>query len=347
MKTEDEGATPSNDYVVGRLKRNLSLPRSWIGTLVTHRGSSVAGDTNRVYGADARLVFYDRLEFDSYILRSDTPGKSGQNQARRFRTRWADDELIVGAEYNAVQANFNPEVGFIRREDIDHYAGEFTWRPQLRGNDAIRNVSMGTNVAYYARASTGKVETRTQEMSLGMQFEDGASINFGVTQTFDRLVESDRIRGISVAAGDYKYLDYSASFRTDQSEKISGSGSIDWGEFWDGRRRSLRAGLGLKPNFRLNLALDYRRDNVQLREGSSITDLVGARFIYGFSGRSFFNAFVQYNGATHEISTNIRFNVMYRPLSDLYLVYNDRRDTERGEVRERAFIVKLTNLISF
>jgi hypothetical protein len=34
-------------------------------------------------------------------------------------------------------------------------------------------------------------------------------------------------------------------------------------------------------------------------------------------------------------------------MSDLYLVYNDTRDTLTGQVRERAFIVKLTNLFSF
>ena len=44
---------------------------------------------------------------------------------------------------------------------------------------------------------------------------------------------------------------------------------------------------------------------------------------------------------THEVSTNIRFNITYRPLSDIYLVYNDRRSL--GHVlMERAFIVKVT-----
>jgi hypothetical protein len=346
MKTQHLGSTPSNNYLVGRLKRNL-FTRSWIGGLVTDRESTLPGDYNRVYGADARFVFYDRLEFDSYLLKSDTPGREGNDQARRFKTAWVDDELVAGAEYNAVQPNFNPEVGFIRRDDIEHYAGEFTWKPRLESSDAVRNLTMGTQLAYFGSSSTGKVETRTQEVNLGMLFENNASIDFAAVQTFDRLIAPVRIRGIRVAPGDYDYLGYSASFNTDQSEKIGGSGSIDWGEFWNGRRRSVAAGLTVKPDVRFSLALDYRRDKVALTEGSSTTDLIGARFIYGFGPKSFFNGFLQYNGATHEISTNIRFNIMYRPLSDLYLVFNDRRSTDRGEVIERAFIIKLTNLISF
>jgi hypothetical protein len=47
------------------------------------------------------------------------------------------------------------------------------------------------------------------------------------------------------------------------------------------------------------------------------------------------------------VSSNIRFNITHHPLSDLDLVYNDRRDTMNGQLVERAFIVKLTNLFSF
>ena len=95
------------------------------------------------------------------------------------------------------------------------------------------------------------------------------------------------------------------------------------------------------------LGRSYRRDEVDLGAGSSTSNLVGTRFDYGFTPRSFLNAFFQYIGSIEEFSTNIRFNLMYRPLSDLYLVYNDRRSTDTGETIERAFIVKLTNLISF
>jgi hypothetical protein len=105
--------------------------------------------------------------------------------------------------------------------------------------------------------------------------------------------------------------------------------------------------MALKPTYRMTLDLSYTRNRVELLDRLSTSDLVGGRFIYGFSPRSFFNAYVQYNGSTHEVSTNIRFNIMYRPLSDLYLVYNDRRNTDRGELMERAFIVKLTNLFNF
>jgi hypothetical protein len=69
--------------------------------------------------------------------------------------------------------------------------------------------------------------------------------------------------------------------------------------------------------------------------------------IYAFTPRAFVNAFIQYNADTHLVSSNLRFDLIHRPLSDLYIVYNDTRDTLGAQLRERAFIVKLTNLFDF
>ena len=46
-------------------------------------------------------------------------------------------------------------------------------------------------------------------------------------------------------------------------------------------------------------------------------------------------------------SSNLRFDILHHPLSNLYVVYNDRRSSMRGEPNERALILKLTNLFTF
>ena len=42
--------------------------------------------------------------------------------------------------------------------------------------------------------------------------------------------------------------------------------------------------------------------------------------------------------------TNIRFNLIHRPLSDIYVVWNDARGTS---IQNRAFIVKYSHNIDF
>ena len=346
MRTERAGAVPANNFLVGRMKRSL-WTNSWIGALTTSRDSTIAGDFNRVYGADAHLEFYDRLSVDSHLLLSDTPGLSGQNQGRQLQVAWRDDEFTMGAGYNQLQPNFNPELGFIRRGNNTKYDGAVSWNPRIESSDVLRNLVFGTDIEYHESAATGEIETRIQSVDLGIRFENNASISVAMNETFDRLLNPFEIRrGVAIGTGDYSYLDYSARAVSNPGRRMSADVSVDWGEFWDGDRTSFRGAINMKPNYHFSVNVDYRRDQVDLPGGRFTTNLVGTQLNYAFTPRAFLNGLFQYNATTRQISSNIRFNLIHRPLSDLFLVYNDLRDTD-GRSQQRAFIVKLTNLLDF
>ncbi len=347
MKTESTATIPSNTYTVGRVKQNL-LTNSWVGGIFTNRDSTLEGDYNRLFGADAFFQFSNRLEFDGYVLKTETPGLTEKDQARRFATAWRDEELVIGASYSDIQTNFNPEVGFVRRPNATKYAGEFSFNPLIESSRSIRNLIFGTILEYFEDGTTEQVETRIQDLNLGIRFQNGASINYLLAETFERLNRVFRIRpAVGIPAGDYKFRRQRISASSDATEKISGGGSVGWGKFWDGESESFTANLSVKPNYRLNVDLNYSRNQVDLVGGSFTTNLLGLRFVYAFNARAFFNAFIQYNAERNEVSSNLRFNIIHRPLSDLFVVYNDRRSTANAQVVERALIVKFTNLFNF
>ena len=58
----------------------------------------------------------------------------------------------------------------------------------------------------------------------------------------------------------------------------------------------------------------------------------------------FLNAFVQYNGRDDVWLSNIRFNLIHRPLSDIYVVWNNARG---AATRSAACIVKYTHSFAF
>lgn len=347
MKTERKDATPSNTFLVGRFRKNYRN-NSWIGALITDRESTAAGDYNRVYGSDVNLRLKENLEISSYLLRSDTPGKSGRNLAGLADVGWRDNDWSVSASHDFVQTNFNPEVGFIRRANAAHTQADASWRPRLRDSKVIRNFNFFSSADYFESSMTGKVETRMQNFNTGVFFQNTSNINFNVFRTFDRLSEPFDIRSdLEIPVGDYQYQRYSMGFNTDRSRAIAGNGFFSWGDFWNGRQTSFGGGLDLKPNFRLNVDLNYNRNDVKLPNGAFVTNLMSTRVLYAFSSRMFLNAFVQYNADTKQVSTNIRYQVIHHPLSDLFIVYNDRRDVHTGELRERALLFKFTNLFNF
>jgi hypothetical protein len=350
MKTDQDGATPSNNYLVGRVKRNL-LTSSWIGAIVTNRDSTISKDYNRVFGADAHFQFFEKLEFDSYLLQSDTPDRPGRNQAKRFQTGWRDDELTLSGEYNTVEPNFNPEMGFVRRADMEQYVGEVSWEPQLVANRTIRSLNFGAKTDYYEGSASRKTETRLHTGELGISFDDGASSTFTVQQTFDRLFRPLNIPAgtprAAIAEGDYGFVGYSARVSTSSRRELAGNATFSWGDFYSGDRKALTGGVTYAPGYHLILNVSYERNDVNLSNAAFTTNLLRTRATYAFSPRTVVHAFIQYNADTHQVSSNIRFNWTHRPLSDLYIVYNDTRDTVTGLSRERALIIKFTNLFSF
>lgn len=67
---------------------------------------------------------------------------------------------------------------------------------------------------------------------------------------------------------------------------------------------------------------------------------------YGFSTRMFLNALIQYNSTSRQWRSNVRFNIIHRPLSDFFIVYNERRNSLTGGLVDRAVIAKITYMIS-
>ncbi len=105
-------------------------------------------------------------------------------------------------------------------------------------------------------------------------------------------------------------------------------------------------GFNLRPGYRFNAETAWGHDRVRLPGGDFNNNLVSIRLRYSFSTRVFLNALIQYNSTLREVASNVRFNFLYKPLSDFFLVYNERRTTT-GEVIERALIAKLTYLFDF
>jgi hypothetical protein len=59
--------------------------------------------------------------------------------------------------------------------------------------------------------------------------------------------------------------------------------------------------------------------------------------------------FVQYNEADRELISNARLNVIHAPLSDVFLVYTERRGLAGGATEgllERGLTLKVTKLFA-
>jgi hypothetical protein len=340
MQADDFEEVPSTNFSVVRLRRDI-FGNSDVGGLFVNKQEN-DGRFNRTYGADLHLRFFNYLDINTFLLKTDTSAIDRQEMASTFSVTWSEPRFDMEARYLDIEENFNPEVGFVPRKDMRNSRGRFAYKPRPGERiPSIREFQPSLSVDYITNQEN-LLETRIVKGGFATIFQNGRTLEFAYQSRFERLDLPFEIRPTQeVPVGDYPFNEFITFFSTDQSKMLVGSGSITTGEFFDGEKDTYRVDFGFHPGYRLAVDLTWRRDDVRLPSGDFITTLVTSRSRYSFSTTMFLTALIQYNSALREISSNIRFNWIYKPLSEVFLVYNERRSTT-GEVRERALIAKLT-----
>ncbi len=136
-----------------------------------------------------------------------------------------------------------------------------------------------------------------------------------------------------------------------RQRRVSGTAFVQVGEFYSGDITAFgyRQGrLEVTPKLSVEPAVAINR--IDIPEGAFTATLASTRVTHTFTPRMFLSGLVQYNSTGESLGTNVRFRWEYQPGSELFVVYNDQRDTElRGApmLETRAFIVKLTRLFRF
>jgi hypothetical protein len=189
--------------------------------------------------------------------------------------------------------------------------------------------------------------TRNLQTSFAIEFQNSSTLWMGREARFERLDEPFEIRpNQMIPVGDYDFNEYRIYFGSDRSRLFSVELRAGTGEFWNGDRDTYQTRFLFQPGYQFAADVSWNHASVTLPSGDFDTDLLTTRLRYSFSTRMFLNALIQYNSTLEEISSNLRFNFIYKPLSDIFLVYNERRSST-GEVLERALVAKFTYLFDF
>ncbi len=324
---------------VMRVKRDL-FGRSSVGVIATNRSPGEDEDYNRVLGGDVNLSFFDAaVSVKGFIAKSWTPGEVGEDVAGSGEVEFRRGGFEFEGSYLDVQENFNPEVGFVARNDLRQYKLDASYRSRPKYS-SIRQISTGPELAYVTD-QPGLLQSSEFEYRLFLNLEVGDWIGARYTRRFERLDESFKVHeGIEIPVGDYAFSTASFNFFPNDARRVGGFFSYQLGEFFDGTRHRISTDVNVKVNSRLSVESSYGFNRVSLPAGSFLTNQITSRLLYSFSPGFFVRGLVQWNSAREIIGSNFLLNYQYAPGSDLFLVYNHAWDTE-GEFRQRNRSVQL------
>jgi hypothetical protein len=324
------GVAPQNDFVAARA--NHELPnRSSVGALyVGRRGDGSlserpSDDQNQTYAIDGRWGIGENLLLEGWLAQTATPGLDGDDRAFAARMIYDSEKWLTRLYLTEVQEDFNPEVGFLEREDYRH--AEFfilrRFRPddlwgllEVRPHLSIRNVW----------DLHGFLETGYQHYDNHWEFRNGYRIDTGVNHQKDGLKEAfEIIDGVVVEPGVYSGWEGVIAFNTDLSQPLNFKLRANFGKRFGGDRNVLQPTLGFRVGeaFSSELDLVYNDFDLPVAGGEFDVLLARLRLSYSLTPKILLQALIQYNEADDVVSTNLRFSMLRTANSGLFVVFNE------------------------
>jgi hypothetical protein len=345
---ETANGVPRTNFSVLRVKGDV-LRRSSVGMIYTGRDHVPgAASSNETYGLDGTFAFFDNLAINTYWARTHTDGVSGDDASYRAQLDYAGDRYGVQVEHMAVGDNFRPEIGYVRRDDVRRSLGMFRFSPRPRASRLVRKYSYaGTMV--YTETGDGHLDTRDWRGEFSVEFQNSDRLTASYGGIFERLPQPLRVVGLEIPAGGYDYATARVGFTFGQQRPASGSVTVERGEFYSGDRTTLTISQGrLNLTPQLSVEPTYLGNWVALPASRSTTHLAGTRVTYTMTPTMFASALVQYNTGIHAVSANVRLRWEYRAGSELFVVFNEQRDTDTARfpgLLNRSVIVKVNRLL--
>ena len=352
IQTADEpsaGAQATN-FSVARVRRDI-LRRSAVGVIGTSRSRAANGlGSNQAFGVDGTFAFFQNLTITSFLARTWTEGRTGSQVSYNAKAENSGDRYGFEYEHGMVGADFNPEIGFVRRTDFRRHFGNLRFSPRPTSLAAVRKFTYAAEVDYF-ESLAGVVQSRKHEVQFGVELQNGDRWSSSFERSYEFLDRAFPIAtGLTLPIGAYHFQGLRSSYELGQQRRLPGRLSLWRGSFYSGERTEVgydgRVSLGGRLLLEPRVAINW----VDLAEGAFTAKLVGSRATVVFSPRMFLGALVQYNSSTNTVDANVRFRWEYRPGSDFFVVYSEGRDTglrAASNLQNRSVVVKATRLLRF
>ena len=353
MHQQGSSIMPATDFFVGRFSHNLGRLNR-IGGLVTARNNSQGNNIVSTLDGFFRLSESHQLNMMFSHSSTSATGKQGLSGSAQYY--YVNNQWKIWWTQSFVSKNFNPEMGFVSRNDVIattpgvfwYYRGKNLPFPKL-----IRAFEPGAWFEMYHQASTGQLTERTISFNpVWFNFQQGGFIGYIVNHSFQRLTETFSPVGIDILAGDYTYFNHQIYYSTDPSRKISGGLDLTFGDYFNGKLTTTNTRLQLSPSPHFSLLAQYNRlhfDEVGTPSVSKKTDLYTLSGRFALNPRMQLIGFYQLNSENNLGNYNLRFSWEYQPLSYIYVVFNHRgfdnvlakRQTEDHSIIKLSYLKQL------
>ena len=296
METDNDATVSASrtNFAVLRVRRDV-LRRSSVGAIFTRRSvSTVAPGDNIVWGADGSFRFYENVYLNGYLAQSRTGSDRRDDLSYDAQFIYNSDRYGLTLDRLVVEQDFNPEVGFLRRENFRRNFSLARFSPRTANNRLVRKWTYQGNFEYITD-NDNRLESRELSGRFQTDFQNSDSLSVQYFRLFEFLSASFPIAPrVRIPAGGYGFDNFVVSYTAGQQRRVSGSSSIEVGSFYTGDKTTatfrgrveITSQLGVEPIVAIN--------RIHLPEGRFTTRVFGGRTTFTMTPRMFAAALIQY-----------------------------------------------------
>jgi hypothetical protein len=256
-----------------------------------------------------------------------------------------------------VGSAYNPEVGYVRRKDIQQLAST-TWYNIYPASGRIQAHGPGFDFDMVGNQTHGFLDWDINLM-YRIKWKSTDEFSMRLRKEYTYLFEPyDPTESggpeLPALTGYANYL-FVGEYLSDARKRFYFFLTTRSGGYYNGSRLN----LGGQLNYRFQpygvVSLDFAVNRIRLPNPYSDAGLllIGPRLDLTFTRSLFWTTYVQYNNQINNVNINSRLQWRFKPVSDLFLVYTDNYATEsytndegiflqKGQPKLRAVVLKLT-----
>ncbi|MEM6737345.1 MAG: DUF5916 domain-containing protein [Bacteroidota bacterium] len=363
IRQRENGDTPASNFAVARYSANLSS-QGRIGGMATfrHDDADTSGKTTTNTTVTIDGFFRPSQQINSFwmVSGSKTSGTiEDEGLSGATWTYYDNNWIYLGHVQAFVTSNYNPRVGFV---DATNYlltspAVIFRLRPEWLPKFIRQYTPVITSWAYQYLDDLSFREGSVRITPFSVELQNGSEFSYQIRSDWQSLRDTFSPVGINILPNNYQFISHRFSYVGDFSKKVAISAAYRFGGYFNGELNTVTSSLRFAPLPHIQLTADYEYNKLSnLGEAKSTTEthLMGTELRLALNPRVQLISFIQYNTASERTTLNSRFVWEYRPLSYIYLVYNDNRqdlsDPETGMItrlHDQQEIFKVTFLKQF
>ena len=335
-QTNSKGDIAGENFTVARVKRAF-LKQSYFGLVYTDRSSrTMEPDSNELdqslFGADLELKTSEfmgdkNLQFQTFFVHHTAPYSKPELSisdlsVRGFRITYPNDIFRSHVSYREFGSNYNPAVGFGRRNGFKRIQPSFSYHPRPEKYDFIRQVEFGIQYEFMTDLENKMLKKQTTITPFNIRFESQDQLSAKIVSLIEYLDKPFTIyEDITIPIEEYSSEELQVKFETSEKRMLSTEFEYQTGDFWNGQKQTIKTQISVKPFSGFNIQTEYEKNTVKLSGKSFNTELYNFELgIYPTPRTAIFSN-LQYDNVSDALGLFAKLQHTIRPGSDFYLVY--------------------------